>query len=113
MLSAEYNWGKVFGGQLMTRLQANYWDAYWRASTLELRQDFQGLQSEEEAGDIWVNNARAIWTPNEGDYEISLWINNITDAYNYNSGFMHGIWQFDFATVDRPREYGITLKAFF
>ncbi len=113
MLSAEYNWGNVFGGQLMTRLQANFWDAYWRASTLELRQDFQGLQSEEEAGDIWVNNARAIWTPNEGDYEISLWINNITDTYNYNSGFMHGIWQFDFATVDRPREYGITLKAFF
>jgi len=113
MLSAEYEWGSVFGGSLMTRLQANYWDSYWRASTLELRQDFQGLQTKPEAGDIWVTNARAVWTPNSGDYEVALWINNITDTYNYNSGFMHGIWQFDFATVDRPREFGITINASF
>lgn len=115
MLSAEYEWGNVFGGQLMTRLQSNYWGGYWRASTLELRQDFQGLQSETEAGDIWVHNARAVWTPNNSDYDydVAFWINNIGDAYNFNSGFMHGIWQFDFATVDRPREFGVTVTARF
>jgi iron complex outermembrane recepter protein len=110
---AQYKWSGVFGGDLTARAQSNYWGSYWRASTLELRQDFQGLQTEPEAGDQWVHNANLTWTPESGKYEISAWINNITDTYNYNSGFMHGIWQFDFATVDRPREYGVTLKARF
>ena len=84
-----------------------------RASTLELRQNFQGLQNEAEAGDNWIHNANLTWAPDSGKYEVSAWINNITDTYNYNSGFMHGIWQFDFSTVDRPREYGVTFKAKF
>jgi len=113
MLSAQYEWGNVFGGSLMTRLQSNYWDSYWRADTLELRQNFQGLVSESPAGDLWVTNARAVWAPNDGNYEITLWANNLTDEYNFNSGFMHGVWQFDFATVDRPREYGVTFNTRF
>jgi iron complex outermembrane receptor protein len=113
MLGAQYDFGNVFGGSLTTHLSANYWGEYWRASTLELRQDFQGLQNDEEAGDIWVANARAVWVPNDGAYEVALWVNNINDSYNYNSGFMHGIWQFDFATVDRPREFGVTVSANF
>ena len=36
-----------------------------------------------------------------------------TNTYNYNSGFMHYVWQFDFATVDRPREFGVQIKAKF
>ncbi len=113
MFGAAYNFGSVFGGSLTTHLSANYWGPYWRASTLELRQDFQGLKSEEEAGDNWVSNARAVWEPQDGAYQVALWVNNITDSYNYNSGFMHGIWQFDFATVDRPREFGVTVNARF
>jgi iron complex outermembrane receptor protein len=113
MLSAEYEWGSVFGGSLMTRIQTNYWDSYWRASTLELRQNFQGLVSESPAGDLWMTNARMVWTPDNGDYQITIWGNNLTDEYNFNSGFMHGVWQFDFATVDRPREYGVTFNARF
>jgi iron complex outermembrane receptor protein len=113
MLSAEYEWGSVFGGSLMTRIQTNYWDSYWRASTLELRQNFQGLVSESPAGDLWMTNARMVWTPDSGDYQITIWGNNLTDEYNFNSGFMHGVWQFDFATVDRPREYGVTFNARF
>ena len=110
---AQYKWSGVLGGDLTARVQSNYWGSYWRASTLELRQDFQGLQNEPEAGDQWVHNANLTWVPGSGKYEVSAWINNITDTYNYNSGFMHGIWQFDFATVDRPREYGVTFKARF
>jgi len=110
MFSAEYEWGNVLGGTLMARIQANYWDSYWRASTLELRQNFQGLVSESPAGDVWMTNARMVWTPDDNDYQITLWANNITDEYNFNSGFMHGVWQFDFATVDRPREYGVTFS---
>jgi outer membrane receptor protein involved in Fe transport len=103
----------VFGGDLTARAVANYTGSYWRASTLELRQDFQGLQTKPEAGGNWVDNANLTWTPDDKKYEISAWINNITDTYNYNSGFMHGIWQFDFSTVDRPREFGVTFKAKF
>jgi len=113
MLSAEYEFNNVFGGNLMARIQSNYWDSYWRASTLELRQNFQGLVSSSPAGDIWMTNARAVWTPQDGDYSITIWGNNLTDEYNFNSGFMHGVWQFDFATVDRPREYGITFNTRF
>ncbi len=113
MLSAEYEWDNVFGGNLMARVQANYWDSYWRASTLELRQNFQGLVSDSPAGDLWMTNARAVWTPADDSYQITLWGNNLTDEYNFNSGFMHGVWQFDFATVDRPREYGVTFSTRF
>ena len=97
----------------MARVQGNYWDSYWRASTLELRQNFQGLVGSSPAGDLWKMDARAVWTPNDGNYEITFWGNNLTDEYNMNSGFMHGVWQFDFATVDRPREYGITFSTQF
>jgi iron complex outermembrane receptor protein len=110
---ATYKWSGVFGGDLAARVVSSYWGSYWRASTLELRQNFQGLQSEAEAGDNWIHNANLTWTPDSGKYEVSAWVNNITDTYNYNSGFMHGIWQFDFSTVDRPREYGVTFKARF
>ena len=113
MLSAEYEFDNVFGGHLMTRVQANYWDSYWRASTLELRQNFQGLVSNSPAGDLWMTNARAVWTPRDGDYSITLWGSNLTNEYNFNSGFMHGVWQFDFATVDRPREFGLSIDARF
>ena len=112
-LNAQYTRDNVFGGKLMARLESNYWGAYWRASTLELRQDFQGLQTKPEAGDVWMHNARLAWTPENEKYEVSLWASNITDTYSYNSGFMHGIWQFDFATVDRPREFGLMFKARF
>lgn len=113
MFSAQYEWDNVFGGSLMARVQSNYWDTYWRASTFELRQDFQGLKSDSPAGDVWFHNARMVWTPGDGNYDITLWANNLTDEYNLNSGFMHGIWQFDFATVDRPREYGLSFNARF
>ena len=58
MLSAQYDWENVFGGSLMTRIQSNYWDSYWRASTLELRQNFQGLVSDSPAGDLMGNQCQ-------------------------------------------------------
>ncbi|MEN9705019.1 MAG: hypothetical protein RLZZ393_898 [Pseudomonadota bacterium] len=109
--SAQYSWSNVLGGELTGRLSSNYFGCYWRASTLELRQDYDGrVKKCGEAGDVWFHNARLTWEPNNKSYELALWMNNITDTYNYNSGFMHFIWQFDFATVDRPREFGIQFK---
>lgn len=112
-LSAQYAWKLGGGAKLVARLQSNYWDSYWRASTIELRQDFRGLRSNPEAGDLWMHNARLTFTPADARYEIALWGNNLTNEYNLNSGFIHGLWQFNFATVDRPREYGLQLTARF
>jgi iron complex outermembrane receptor protein len=112
-LSAQYEWRLGNGAALVGRLQSNYWGEYWRSSTIELRRDFRGLSPGPEAGDIWMHNARLTYTPGDGRYEVSLWANNLTDEYNLNSGFMHGLWQFDFATVDRPREFGLQLEANF
>ena len=110
---AQYEWNFAGGASLIGRVQSNYWDEYWRASTIELRRDFRGIALGAEAGDVWMHNARLTFLPGGERYEISLWANNLTDEYNLNSGFMHGLWQFDFATVDRPREYGLQMKARF
>jgi len=112
-LSAEYEWTIGGVGDFVARWGANYWDEYWRTDTLALRQNAQGFVTNPPSGDIWMHNARVTYFPVSSDYEISLWVNNITDEYNLNSGFMHGIWQFDFATVDRPREYGLEFRANF
>ncbi len=111
-LMATYEWDFA-GGDLVGMVQSNYWDEYWRSSTIELRQNAQGFVTNPPAGDVWMTNARLTWTPPEGNYSISLWGSNLTDEYNFNSGFMHAIWSFDFATVDRPREYGLQFKASF
>jgi outer membrane receptor protein involved in Fe transport len=62
------------------------------------------------AGDITRWNARAVFTPGDADWELSIFANNITDEIYLNSGFMDSIWQFDFSGVDAPREYGVGLS---
>jgi iron complex outermembrane receptor protein len=110
--NAQYSWSSVFGGDVTARLQSNYFGCYWRATTLELRQDFDGRVSTcGEAGNVWFHDARVTWESASKKYEFALWGKNLTDTYNYNSGFMHFVWQFDFATVDRPREFGLQFKA--
>ena len=112
--NAQYSWNNVLGGDLTARLQSSYVGCYWRASTLELRQDWDGrVKKCGEAGDVWFHDARLTWEPESKKYEIAVWGKNLTDTYNYNSGFMHYVWQFDFATVDRPREFGVQFKAKF
>lgn len=112
--SAQYDWSNVLGGDLTGRIQANYVGCYWRASTLELRQDWNGRVSKcGEAGNVWFTDARLTWVPQSKKYEVAVWGKNLANTYNYNSGFMHFVWQFDFATVDRPREFGVQFKAKF
>jgi len=116
-----YNFGITYdaslsnGGSLITRVNATYWDVYWRSQNPALRQDrwITRRTSSDEGGDIWNVNARLAYRPPEGNYEVALWGTNLLDEYNRNSGFMHGVWQFDFATIDRPREVGVGLRMFF
>jgi hypothetical protein len=101
------------GGLLRTRFDASYTGAFWRSDTPSLRQNAYGVARDYEAGDYWLMNARLAYTPPDRNIELSLFGTNLTDEYSINSGFLHNIWQFDFGTVDRPREVGIGLKMSF
>ncbi len=111
--TAAYDFHLDGGAMVTARWVSNYWGSYWRADTLELRRDAQGFDTVPDGGDVWMHNTRITYLPGQGDWELSLWANNLTDEFNVNSGFMHGVWQFDFATVDRPREYGLQFKMHF
>jgi iron complex outermembrane receptor protein len=114
-----YNFGLEYtsdfsnGGSLVTRIDASYTGPFWRSDTPSLRQNAYGVPRDYEAGDTWNLNARLTYQPSDSRYELSLYGTNLTDEYRLNSGFLHNIWQFDFATVDRPREVGVGMKMFF
>lgn len=110
-LSAQYNWDLSGGNSIMARIQGNYFGDYFRSENPILRQQAYG--SDIKAGDVWLVNARLEFIPADGNYKVALWGNNLTDSYNLNSGFMHSIWQFDFAGVDAPREVGISIDVSF
>jgi len=104
----QYAWNLGQGGMLSARFAANYWGRYWRSNIPSFREDAYGGNT--QSGDFWTTSARLVYTPSGANYEVSLWGNNLNNAYNINSGFMDSIWQFDFAGVDAPREAGVTLK---
>jgi iron complex outermembrane receptor protein len=108
-------WDKqlAMGGNLTTRFDASYTGEYWRSATPSLRQNAYGVPRDPETGDVWMLNARMAFQPSDGNYELSLYGTNLTNEYLLNSGFLHNIWQFDFATVDRPREVGLQMRVFF
>jgi iron complex outermembrane recepter protein len=108
-------WDKALamGGNLTTRFDASYTGEYWRSSTPSLRQNAYGVPRNPETGDVWMFNGRLAFQPADGNYELSLYGTNLTNEYLLNSGFLHNIWQFDFATVDRPREVGLQMRVFF
>jgi outer membrane receptor protein involved in Fe transport len=104
----QYAWNLGNGGMISTRFAANYWGRYWRSNIPSFREDAYGGNT--QSGDFWTTSARLVYTPSDANYELSVWGNNLNNAYNINSGFMDSIWQFDFAGVDAPREAGVTLK---
>ena len=101
------------GGTFVSRFDASYTGPYWRSNTPSLRQNAYGVPRDYEAGDYWLFNARFVYSPPSSKYQLSLYGTNLTNEYNLNSGFLHNVWQFDFGTVDRPREVGVAMKMFF
>lgn len=110
--SVAYNFGFKSGGSLLTRVGYSYVGQYERSSLLSFR-EASIVPGQKEAGDFWMLNLRAIYKPSDSRYEISLYGTNLTNAYNLNSGFMHRFWNFDFATVDSPREVGVGFRVHF
>lgn len=98
------------GGSLVTRFDSIYTGAYWRSPTPSLRQNAYGVDRDYESGDYWRFNAQLAFTPPDARYQLVLYGTNLTNEYELNSGFLHNIWQFDFATVDRPREVGLSMR---
>jgi hypothetical protein len=72
---------------------------------------FQGPvpASYDESGDWGTVNARFTYQPASADWTLAVFGTNLTDEYMLNSGFFHGIWGYDFATVGRPRVVGASL----
>ena len=96
------------GGTLTSRLDYSYVGQYWRANDPTLRVRWYagngtGIPEDysDESGDFSNFNARLTYTPAEGNWDIALFGTNLTDEYQLNSGFFHGIWGYDFATVGR------------
>jgi iron complex outermembrane receptor protein len=98
------------GGTWTSRLDYNYQGQFWRSAPFLRVDAYEAVPSGfEESGDWGILNARFVYEPAEGNWEAAFFGTNLTDEYTLNSGFFHGIWGYDFATVGRPREAGATL----
>jgi iron complex outermembrane receptor protein len=103
------------GASFISRLDYNYQGQFWREPPFLRVTAYQAVQalpnsgSYDESGDWHLLNARFEYQPPNGKWSAAFFGTNLTNQYTINSGFFHGIWGYDFATVGRPREYGASL----
>ncbi len=100
------------GGSFRTRVDYNYQGQFWRNEPFLRMDAYPSVPANiyDESGDWGIVNARLSYEPADGAWEFSVFGTNLTDEYMINSGFFHGIWGFDFATVARPREAGASFN---
>jgi iron complex outermembrane receptor protein len=114
----DYNIGMQYtsslsgGGTLISRLDYSYSSQFWRSLPFLRMSGYSPPipASYDESGDLGTVNARVSYRPAAGDWEFAVFGTNLTDEYLLNSGFFHGIWGYDFATVARPREAGMSFN---
>ena len=100
------------GASFISRLDYNYQGQFWREPPFLRVTAYAAVPQNagyDESGDWDLFNVRFSYEPPDGKWSASLFGTNLTNAYMINSGFFHGIWGYDFATVSRPREYGASL----
>jgi iron complex outermembrane receptor protein len=98
------------GGSLTTRFDYNYQGQFWRSEPFLRVSGYAAVPDNyEESGDWAISNVRFAYEPADAAWQAAFFVTNLTDEYTINSGFFHGIWGFDFATVGRPREAGASL----
>jgi iron complex outermembrane receptor protein len=98
------------GATLTTRLDYNYQGQFWRQPPFLRVSAYQAVpDGYDESGDWAVLNLRLTYEPSDKNWSASFFGTNLTDEYMIDSGFFHGIWGYDFATVARPRELGASL----
>jgi len=105
------------GGTFTTRFDYTYVSQYWRNADPTLRVVYYGNLGSgipagysDESGDFGNWNMRLTYAPANKKYDFSVFGTNLTNEYQLNSGFFHGVWGYDFATVARPREVGASLN---
>jgi len=98
------------GASFITRLDYNFQGQFWRSEPFLRVSGYQAVpKGYEESGDWGIANIRFTYEPADGNWQASFFGTNLTNEYTLNSGFFHGIWGYDFATVGRPREAGASL----
>jgi iron complex outermembrane receptor protein len=103
------------GASFVSRLDYNYQGQFWRqppflrVTAYQAIQTMPGGSNFDESGDWNLLNVRFQYEPPDGKWSAAFFGTNLTNEYMINSGFFHGIWGYDFATVGRPREYGASL----
>lgn len=100
------------GGSFITRLDYNYQGQFWRQPPFLRVTAYAAVPQNagyDESGDWNLLNLRLTYEPANKNWSASFFGTNLTNEYMINSGFFHGIWGYDFATVGRPREYGASL----
>jgi len=110
-LGIQYNASLNKGSSLTTRVDYLYQGQFWRSLPF-LRTDFWTAVPPgfDESGGQGTVNARVQYNPGGGKWSLAVFGTNLTDERLINSGFFHGIWGFDFATVGRPREGGVAFN---
>jgi iron complex outermembrane receptor protein len=98
------------GGTWTSALEYNYQAQFWRQDPFLRMSAYDGIPpGEDESGDSKFLNLRFTYEPADANYQLAIFGTNLLDEYLINTGFFHGIWGFDFATVARPREAGASL----
>jgi len=98
------------GASFITRVDYNYQGQFWRSEPFLRVSGYAAVPAGyEESGDWGIMNLRFTYQPSGKNWEAAFFGTNVTNEYTLNSGFFHGIWGFDFATVGRPREAGASL----
>jgi len=107
----QYNASLTKGGQLITRLDYLYQSQFWRSLAF-LRTSFWTAVPAgfDESGGSGITNLRLTYEPPNANWNLAVFGTNLTNERLINSGFFHGIWGFDFATVGRPREAGVQMN---
>jgi len=102
------------GASLTTRVDYNYVSGFQRYADPKYHPAYLGFPFRYEAGDYGLVNARLQYVP-KGDarWEVSLFGTNLTDKQVVNGGFYGSIWELDWSTVERPREFGVEMKMSF
>ena len=98
------------GASFITRVDYNYQGQFWRSEPFLRVSGYAAVPAGyEESGDWGIMNLRFTYQPSGKNWEAAFFGTNVTNEYTLNSGFFHGIWGYDFATVGRPREAGASL----
>lgn len=113
-ISAGIQWTAPVGSQFELLLRADY--AY---SSGYHRAYIPGDRSTNFTGDKWevpsfgLLQARAVFGPVDGRWELALFGLNLTDERYSTGGFMSPLLQIDDGTLGRPRELGVSFSVAF